>query len=348
MQEKEKPTRDTEESGDNGSERKPTMVINEKGLNNKYLREHLFGKGISPELIKKCLAEGTEMTHTLRQRKKGSRYFMMEVPEGAGMPGRFVLPDINGPLSTEVANWNAKCEYKFRHGRLVPVISRRNIPEWLLEYASTFWVILERNELPDGRLQDLDGPTKDDPEGNWLVATAHFGPPSVPKPQVPKLPKFLQKFIKEETGQQLEKELLLMQNKGEMNAVMEMLTSSVKNSVSSKEQFVAFANELNSFVKELMYYLRYLDNWTREQYNTVYVDLEEEQGEDTEEKEPSPKDRMEEIGTGFFPAKRAEDVSDTDYLKKIAMAQQNQIEEMREEIKRIRKEIKNKSGEDNS
>lgn len=219
-------------------EREPTMRINEKGINNAYLREHLFGKGISPELIKKCLSSGEEMTHSLRQTKKGSRYFKMEIPDGTGMPGRFVLPDLNGPLGGKVANWNAKCEYKFRHGRLVPIIAKKDIPDWLLNYASTFWVIVEKNELPNGKLQDADGPTKDDPEGSWLVATAHFGPPSVPKPRVPK----------------------------------------------------DCSNE-----KELRYYLQYLDNWTREQYNTIYVDLDADGSKILEETEPSEIEELESL-----------------------------------------------------
>lgn len=162
------------------------MRINRKGLENSYLSKHLLGKGISLDMISRCLAEGQEVTDELGHTKPGSRYFRLDLPSGAGLPGRFVLPDLDGPLGGLVANWNAPCVFKFRHGKLAPIIRRGQLPEWLVDYASALYVIIERNQLPDGRLQLADGPSEEDPEGSWIVATVHFGPPSRQKPRVPR------------------------------------------------------------------------------------------------------------------------------------------------------------------
>ncbi len=166
--------------------KEPTLRINEKAYHNSYIDKHLMGKGISAEDISECLTNGVEVTNEIKNAKSGSRYFKLEIPGGAGMPGRFVLPELDGPLGGEVANWNCTCEYKFRHGKLAPVIKRDQIPEWLVNFASVLYVIVEKNELPDGKLQVSDGPTKDDPEDSWMLATAHFGPPSRLKPRIPK------------------------------------------------------------------------------------------------------------------------------------------------------------------
>ena len=249
-----------EECGES-AERILALRMNDKGIYNSYLRQHLFGKGISYELIKKCLTEGKEVTASLRRRKEGTRYFVLPVEREADLPGMFVLPSSGGYYGNKVSNWNAKCEYKFRHGRLVPVIARKNIPEWLIQYATTFWVIVEKNELPDGTLMNHDGPTEEDPEGSWMVITAHFGPPSFPKPKVPK-------------------------------------------DCSDKEK--------------LREYLMSLDNWTRQQWATVYIDLEAD-GQ-----------------TGPSEEKREERDEITE-LKKIVSFLQTQIEELRTETKRLRK-----------
>ena len=176
------------------------MVVNEKALRNSYINAHLMGKDISVKLIQRCLKEGVEVTNDLDHTKEGSRYFCLEMPNGAGLPGRFVLPDIDGPLGGKVANWNSPCVYKFRHGKLAPVINRGQIPEWLITYASVVYVIIEKNELPDGSLQVEDGPMESDPEGSWLVATAHFGPPSRMKPRIPRDcldPKALKSYLQD-------------------------------------------------------------------------------------------------------------------------------------------------------
>jgi len=177
---------DTNYEKTESTERAPTLAINPKGIHNSYLRKHLLGKRISYELIEECLSDGEDVTDEMKHTKEGSRYLRIDVPDGAGMPGRFVLPNINGPLGEKVANWNCPCEFKFRHGRLSPVLKRDQLPEWLVNYASALYVIVERNELPNGRLQIKDGPTEDDPEGSWVVSTAHFGPPSRQKPRIPK------------------------------------------------------------------------------------------------------------------------------------------------------------------
>ena len=165
------------------------MKISRKGLENSYLTKHLMGKGISLDLIQRCLEEGVEVTSDQTEvphPKEGSRYFKMEIPEGAGLPGMFTLPDLNGPIGGEVANLNLDCKYKFRHGKLAPVVRRDQLPVWLVNYASVIFVIIEKNQLPDGRLETPDGPSEEDPEGSWLVVTAHYGPPSRQRPRVPK------------------------------------------------------------------------------------------------------------------------------------------------------------------
>ncbi len=167
-------------------EKEPTMRVNEKALHNSYIDKHLMGKGISAEDILNCLNDGTEVTAEIKNPRMGSRYFKLDVPNGAGMPGRFVLPDLDGPLGGEIANWNHACEFKFRHGKLAPVIRKDELPEWLINFESVLYVIIEENQLPDGKLQVMDGPTNKDPEGSWMVSTAHFGQPSRLKPRTPK------------------------------------------------------------------------------------------------------------------------------------------------------------------
>lgn len=172
------------------AEREPTMRINEKGIKNSYIEAHLFNKGIKRELIEKCLKDGREVTAELKSPKKGSRYFRLEVPDGANVPGRFVLPDFDGVHGGNVASWNElDVKPTFRHGRMVPTIPFSKIPGWLMKYTGSFYVILEKNQLSNGLLQIQDGPTENDPEKSWFVATAHFGPPSEPKPRVPRRPK---------------------------------------------------------------------------------------------------------------------------------------------------------------
>ncbi len=238
-----------------------TLRINEKGIYNSYLRGHLLGKGISYELIKKCLSEGKEVTGSLKYKKEGTRYFVLSVEKEADLPGAFILPSTHGPLGNKVSNWNSSCTFKFRHGRLVPVIKRKDIPDWLIKYATTFWVIVEKNELQDETLLNRDGPTEKDIEGSWFVVTAHFGPPNIPKPRVPK-----------DCG-----------NKTDL-----------KN------------------------YLNDLDNWNRQQFSTVYIDLETD-GQ-----------------TGPCEASK-ENHDEIAELKKIVSFQQKQMEEMREEIHRLKK-----------
>lgn len=162
------------------------MDLHPAAFENSYLTRHLMGKNISLDLIKQCLAHGEEVTSELSSVKEGSRYFRLSLENGAGLPGRFVLPELDGPLGGLVANWNAPCVFKFRHGKLAPVINRSQLPAWLITYASVLYVIIEKNQLPDGRLQVADGPTEDCPEGSWMISTAHFGPPSRQKPRVPK------------------------------------------------------------------------------------------------------------------------------------------------------------------
>jgi len=161
------------------------MKINEKGVKNSYLSAHLFGKGISVELILHALDKGTEEDMG-NYGKPGSRYFKLELPDGAGLPGRFVLPEEDGVYGGKIANWNASCQLKFRHGKLSPILKKAELPAWMIQYASCVWVIVEKNQLEDGKLQLEDGPTEADPEESWIVCTAHFGPPSRLKPRLPK------------------------------------------------------------------------------------------------------------------------------------------------------------------
>lgn len=167
-------------------EKKPTMVLNEKGVDNPWIRKHVFKKGITKEDIVACLRDGTEVT--VDHPKEGSRYFKIET-SAANLPGRFVIPDPEdkklGPL---VTNWNCPAEVKIRHGKLCSVIKRADIPTWLVDYTTVFYVIIEKNERPDKSLQIPDGPTEKDPEGSWIVSTAHYGEPSRRKPRIPKDP----------------------------------------------------------------------------------------------------------------------------------------------------------------
>jgi len=242
-------------------EKEPNFKINEKGLSNSYLEGHLMGKGISKDLILECFNDGIEVTEELKNTKEGSKYFKLDIPEGAGLPGRFVLPSLDGPLGSKIANWNCSCEYKFRHGVLSPVIPRNQIPAWLVDYASTLYVIVEKNELSNGKLQIPDGPTNQDKEGSWVVSTAHYGPPSRQKPRVPKdcsdgknLKKYLEsldQFTREQSkiiyvdlevdgNVGLEKNNPVDENKEMKNIIMEQ-----------KEQIDTMRKEMNSFMKRM-------------------------------------------------------------------------------------------------
>ena len=162
----------------------PTFQINEKGLNNSYLEEHVFPKGIGADLMRQCLEKGVEITDEIKHPREGSRYF--KLVDSRGLPGRIILPDLNGPLGGRMANWNQSCVYKFRHGKLAPIIKRENLPDWIKQHNSTLYVIIEKNRGSNGRLQIPDGPTEEDEGGDWIVSTAHFGEPSRQKPRIPK------------------------------------------------------------------------------------------------------------------------------------------------------------------
>ncbi len=217
--------------------KKPTMALNEKGIANMYMAGHLFGKDFTMENIAKCLVEGEEVTDKMKHGAEGSRYFKIDIPHGAGLPGRFVVPQESGtPLAEHVANWNQNCEYKFRHGNLAPVIKKKDIPDWLIDYESTFYVIVEKNQLPDGKLQVADGPTENDPEGSWLISTVHYGQPSRIKPRPPREPKW-----------------------DELK----------KDPAASMDAVVAY-------LKQQSKYQRDYDNWNDEQKRVVFVDLEAE------------------------------------------------------------------------
>ena len=167
-------------------DKQPTLTMNEKGLANMYLAGHLIGKDVTVRHIAECLAKGEDVTEKTKYAESGSRYFKLDIPEGGGMPGRFVLPSEGGPLGELVANWNQQCEFKIRHGNVVPTIKKSEIPSWLVELESTIYVIVEKNTRQDGSLQIADGPTENDPEGDWIISTAHYGLPSRRKPRLPK------------------------------------------------------------------------------------------------------------------------------------------------------------------
>lgn len=177
--------------------KQPLMPINEKAIANMYMAGHLFGKDFTMEHIAQCLVNGEDVTDKIDHPKEGSRYFKLNIPDGAGLPGRFVVPSETESATAEhVANWNQSCEFKFRHGFLSPIIKKKELPQWLVDLESVFYVIMEKNEILDKdskrmnppRLQVADGPTEDDPESSWLVATVHYGQPSRRKPRPPKEP----------------------------------------------------------------------------------------------------------------------------------------------------------------
>lgn len=215
----------------------PTMLLNEKAVANLYMAGHLFGKDFTMRHIVQCLLQGKEVTQEMKHAKEGSRYFRLDKPEGAGMPGRFVLPKEDGtPLAEHVANWNQECESRFRHGQLSSVIKKRDLPSWLIEYESVFFVIVEKNTLPNGELQVKDGSTEKDPEGDWLISTVHYGNPSRIKPRPPRGPKW--EAIKSDP---------------------------------------AMLNEaLIQYNKAVQKYFNEHDEWSDEQRRVVFVDLEEE------------------------------------------------------------------------
>ncbi len=169
--------------------KEPTMQINEKAISNLYMAGHLFGKDFTMEHIANCLAKGEEVTEQMKHPAEGSRYFKLDIPDGAGLPGRFVVPQENGTtLAEHIANWNQECEFKFRHGQLSPIIKKKELPQWLVDLESVFYVIMEKNQMPDGKLQIADGPTDNDPEESWVVSTVHYGQPSRVKPRPPRKP----------------------------------------------------------------------------------------------------------------------------------------------------------------
>ena len=216
--------------------KKPTMALNEKAIANMYMANHLFGKDFTMQHIAQCLVRGEDVTEQLPHTAEGSRYFKLEIPEGAGMPGRFVLPQESGtPLAEHVANWNQSCEFKFRHGNLSPVVKKKDLPQWLIDYESTFYVIVEKNQMPNGKLQVADGPSENDPESSWLISTVHYGQPARVKPRPPREPKW--DTLKDHTA----------------------LTEAVVQ-----------------FQKGQAKYLSDYDSWSDEQKRAVYVDLEEE------------------------------------------------------------------------
>lgn len=215
----------------------PAFRLNEKGIVNMYMVNHLFGKDFTMEHIVQCLVRGKEVTDQMKHKAEGSRYFKLDIPHGAGMPGRFVLPQEGGTsLAEHVANWNQSCEFKFRHGVLAPVIKKKDLPQWLVDFESTFYVIAEKNQIPDGALQVADGPTENDHEGSWLIATAHYGNPSRIKPRPPKEPKW----------------------------------DALKNDPAVMvEAFVKYQKVQSRYLSDL-------DNWNEEQRRVIFVDLEQE------------------------------------------------------------------------
>jgi hypothetical protein len=175
----------------------PTMTVNKKAIVNMYMAGHVFGKDFTMKNIVQCLIRGKDVTDQIKSPQKGSRYLELRNPEDVGFPGRFVVPNESGTaLAEHVANWNQECEYKFRHGELSPIIKKKDLPQWLVDLESAFYVIVEKNEILDHeqqrfktpKLQVADGPTEDDAEGSWLVSTVHFGQPSRRKPRPPRMP----------------------------------------------------------------------------------------------------------------------------------------------------------------
>ncbi|MDD4332496.1 MAG: hypothetical protein PHT51_00055 [Patescibacteria group bacterium] len=224
---------------------KPTMPLNEKAIANMYMAGHMFGKDFTMEHIAQCLVRGKDVTDKIKFPQKGSRYFQLNIPEGAGMPGRFVVPNESGTaLAEHVANWNQECEFKFRHGELSPIIKKKDLPQWLIDLESVFYVIIEKNEILDQdgerfktpKLQVADGPTEDDPEGSWLISTVHYGQPSRRKPRPPKMPNW--------------KEL--------------------------KNDPILLMEAMINFQKDNSEYLKACDSYGDEQKRVVFVDLEEE------------------------------------------------------------------------
>lgn len=222
----------------------PTMTLNEKAIANMYIADHIFGKDFSMEHIVQCLAFGEEVTDKIKYPQKGSRYFKLEIPDGAGLPGRFVIPNESGTaLAEHVANWNQECDYKFRHGELSPVIKKSALPHWLVDLESVFYVIVEKNEILNHegerfdppKLQVFDGPTESDIEGSWLISTVHYGQPSRRKPRPPREPKW----------NKLKKDQNL------------------------------FVQEIIKYQQAVAKYQKNYDSWSDEQKRVVFVDLEE-------------------------------------------------------------------------
>jgi len=224
--------------------KQPAMPLNEKAIANMYMAGHLFGKDFTMEHIAQCLVHGKDVTDQIKFPQKGSRYFELQIPEGAGMPGRFVVPNENGTVLAEhVANWNQECDFKFRHGELSPIIKKRDLPQWLIDLESVFYVIVEKNEILDHeqkrfetpKLQVADGPTEDNPEGSWLISTVHYGQPSRRKPRPPREPGW-----------------------GKV-----------------KKDPILFMDEMIKFQKSISEYQKAYDSWSDEQKRVVFVDLEE-------------------------------------------------------------------------
>jgi hypothetical protein len=225
--------------------KQPTMPIDEKAIANMYMAGHLFGKDFTMEHIAQCLVNGEEVTDKIDHPQEGSRYFKIDIPNGVGLPGRFVVPsETNTATAEHVANWNQECEFKFRHGLLSPIIKKKNLPQWLVDLESVFYVIVEKNEKLDKesrrynppRLQVADGPTEDDPEGSWLISTVHYGQPSKRKPRPPKEPAWDK--IKKDPADLME--------------------------------------EMIRYQKASGQYQKDYDSWSDEQKRVVFVDLEEE------------------------------------------------------------------------
>lgn len=223
----------------------PTILLNEKAIANMYMADHIFGKDFSMKHIAQCLAFGEEVTDKIKHPQSGSRYFKLEIPDGAGLPGRFVIPNESGTtLAEHVANWNQECEYKFRHGELSSVIKKGKLPHWLVDLESVFYVIIEKNEILNSneerfnppRLQVADGPTESDSEGSWLVSTVHYGQPSRRKPRPPKEPKWNK--IKKDPN--------------------------------------LFMDKMIEYQRSVAKYQKAYDSWSDEQKRVVFVDLEEE------------------------------------------------------------------------
>lgn len=223
---------------------KPAFPLSEKAIANMYMAGHVFGKDFTMKHIAQCLTRGKEVTEEIKFPQKGSRYFRLDIPDGTGLPGRFVIPSESGTaLAEHVANWNQECTYKFRHGELSPVIKKSDLPQWLVDLESAFYVIVEKNEIKnhDGerfsppKLQVADGPTEDDPEESWLISTVHYGQPSRRKPRPPREPKWAQ----------------------------------------IKKDPELFMDEMIKYQRAIAEYQKTHDSWSDEQKRVVFVDLEE-------------------------------------------------------------------------